>query len=459
MHERNGTTQLTAHSVPLSVVNKSVATAINSLTTIITANAANAVKMNSSGKHVSNNNGGGTTNVGRTDNNVGKLMKPLGGGGNLTVPPRKPISSVAPTSVVSSSIPKMIPYSPKINRVAPHIVSGMSSSGSSSSNNSNSGPNNNMAPTQLDRPALPPKPNKMHSNEPMNATGRQDTTLIGNRKSDGGGSGSGFASHMINDNLPIKAKPLTIRKQPFLEQPRLKSLSGNQLIKSAANNVGHSSSIGFLSGAGGSGGGSGRHKTEMNLATSNNILFSDANSLMHDAGTEQQPSSPPSNPETQSSLDETDRVEAKVNGGDGQRLIISDGLKKRLRSSTGVAVSSLGGPTVPTTSIISSSISSSSSSSNSTAKSNNNTNNNINSNNNKTMNGNGNSNTNGNGKPKLTRRVSFDPLALLLDASLEGELELVKKTAMQVANASAANDEGITALHNAICAGHFDIVK
>lgn len=64
-----------------------------------------------------------------------------------------------------------------------------------------------------------------------------------------------------------------------------------------------------------------------------------------------------------------------------------------------------------------------------------------------------------NAKPKLTRRVSFDPLALLLDASLEGELELVKKTAMQVANPSAANDEGITALHNAICAGHFDIVK
>lgn len=26
-------------------------------------------------------------------------------------------------------------------------------------------------------------------------------------------------------------------------------------------------------------------------------------------------------------------------------------------------------------------------------------------------------------------------------------------------NPSAANDEGITALHNAICAGHYDIVK
>lgn len=36
------------------------------------------------------------------------------------------------------------------------------------------------------------------------------------------------------------------------------------------------------------------------------------------------------------------------------------------------------------------------------------------------------------GKTPLARRVSFDPLALLLDASLEGELELVKKTATQV---------------------------
>ncbi|XP_049825343.1 apoptosis-stimulating of p53 protein 1 isoform X3 [Aethina tumida] len=63
------------------------------------------------------------------------------------------------------------------------------------------------------------------------------------------------------------------------------------------------------------------------------------------------------------------------------------------------------------------------------------------------------------GKSNLSRRVSFDPLALLLDASLEGELELVKKTATQVPNPSAANDEGITALHNAICAGHIEIVK
>ena len=62
------------------------------------------------------------------------------------------------------------------------------------------------------------------------------------------------------------------------------------------------------------------------------------------------------------------------------------------------------------------------------------------------------------GSCRAPRRVSFDPLALLLDASLEGELELVKRTASEVADPSAANDEGITALHNAICAGHLDIV-
>ena len=59
----------------------------------------------------------------------------------------------------------------------------------------------------------------------------------------------------------------------------------------------------------------------------------------------------------------------------------------------------------------------------------------------------------------LTRRVSFDPLALLLDAALEGELELVKKTASQVPDPSDVKDEGITALHNAICAGHLPIVE
>nr|XP_053630397.1 apoptosis-stimulating of p53 protein 2-like [Cherax quadricarinatus] len=100
-------------------------------------------------------------------------------------------------------------------------------------------------------------------------------------------------------------------------------------------------------------------------------------------------------------------------------------------------------------------------------------NSNISNNNNINNNNNNNNNSSGGGvvvrrikkgnlktknSSRIPRRVSFDPLALLLDASLEGELELVRRTAMEVTNPSAANDEGITALHNAICAGHLDIV-
>lgn len=55
--------------------------------------------------------------------------------------------------------------------------------------------------------------------------------------------------------------------------------------------------------------------------------------------------------------------------------------------------------------------------------------------------------------------MNFDPHALLLDAAVEGELELVIKCAQLVKSVSEPNDEGITALHNSVCAGHFDIVK
>ncbi|XP_069772617.1 protein phosphatase 1, regulatory subunit 13Bb isoform X2 [Narcine bancroftii] len=56
-------------------------------------------------------------------------------------------------------------------------------------------------------------------------------------------------------------------------------------------------------------------------------------------------------------------------------------------------------------------------------------------------------------------RVKFDPLALLLDASLEGEFDLVQRIIYEVNNPSRPNDEGITPLHNAVCAGHHHIVK
>ncbi|CAF1121904.1 unnamed protein product [Rotaria sp. Silwood1] len=59
----------------------------------------------------------------------------------------------------------------------------------------------------------------------------------------------------------------------------------------------------------------------------------------------------------------------------------------------------------------------------------------------------------------LTRRVMFDPLALLLDAAVVGELDLVMKAAKEVENPSQPNDEGLTALHNAVCASNFECVK
>uniref|UniRef100_A0A8C1F7Z1 Tumor protein p53 binding protein, 2b n=3 Tax=Cyprinidae TaxID=7953 RepID=A0A8C1F7Z1_CYPCA len=56
-------------------------------------------------------------------------------------------------------------------------------------------------------------------------------------------------------------------------------------------------------------------------------------------------------------------------------------------------------------------------------------------------------------------RVHFNPLALLLDSSLEGEYDLVQRIIYEVEDPSLPNDEGITALHNAVCAGHTEIVK
>ncbi|CAM9915357.1 unnamed protein product [Lampetra planeri] len=56
-------------------------------------------------------------------------------------------------------------------------------------------------------------------------------------------------------------------------------------------------------------------------------------------------------------------------------------------------------------------------------------------------------------------RVKFNPLALLLDASLEGEFDLVQRVIYEAEDPSRPNDEGITALHNAVCAGHMNIVR
>ncbi|MFH4975775.1 hypothetical protein AB6A40_002484 [Gnathostoma spinigerum] len=63
------------------------------------------------------------------------------------------------------------------------------------------------------------------------------------------------------------------------------------------------------------------------------------------------------------------------------------------------------------------------------------------------------------GLKKPRKNIVFDPLALLLDGALEGEMDVVEESSSKISDISASNDEGITALHNAICAGHFEIVR
>uniref|UniRef100_A0A0N5BK84 SH3 domain-containing protein n=1 Tax=Strongyloides papillosus TaxID=174720 RepID=A0A0N5BK84_STREA len=62
--------------------------------------------------------------------------------------------------------------------------------------------------------------------------------------------------------------------------------------------------------------------------------------------------------------------------------------------------------------------------------------------------------------PSTTKgRIHFDPLVLFLDAALEGQLETVMENADKVTDVSQPNEEGITALHNAICAGYIEVVE
>ncbi|KAG9469114.1 hypothetical protein GDO78_021171 [Eleutherodactylus coqui] len=63
--------------------------------------------------------------------------------------------------------------------------------------------------------------------------------------------------------------------------------------------------------------------------------------------------------------------------------------------------------------------------------------------------------------PRKTRprRARLDPLILLLDGALTGELDVVTQALMEVKDPSHPNEEGITALHNAICGANFHIVN
>lgn len=116
--------------------------------------------------------------------------------GNLLTPPRKPISSVAPSSFTNST--NFSGSSPKVHIVSPSVtlISQISN-----------------IEKEKSRPALPPKPTK--GGFPINTEDlKQESSYSENL---------GTFSLAISDANPIKAKPLTIKKQPVTEQPKLKS--------------------------------------------------------------------------------------------------------------------------------------------------------------------------------------------------------------------------------------------
>ncbi|KAF6079065.1 protein phosphatase 1 regulatory subunit 13 like [Phyllostomus discolor] len=62
------------------------------------------------------------------------------------------------------------------------------------------------------------------------------------------------------------------------------------------------------------------------------------------------------------------------------------------------------------------------------------------------------------GSPRKGRRARLNPLVLLLDAALTGELDVVQQAVKEMNDPSQPNEEGITALHNAICGANYPIV-
>ena len=330
---QNGTKNMTqtVSSMPLSVINKSVAEPVRNSSSSPSAEERPAIKP--------------------------KAIHQIPSG-NLVVPPRKPISSVAPTSITLA--PKTISQAPKVHMVAP--------------NNNIQAPISSVSENDKSRPALPPKPIKNNNQQQA----MSDDTGLNNNE----------------NNLPIKAKPLTIKKQPLSEQPKLRSLNSNlkTIQYTASRRIEIPPSFLFPEIA------TAELKDNSNDMNGNSVNQTSIISKLVNGAINL------SNNQDNGSITSTDETDKSITPSStpvqDEKPSVVESIVRRKRNLIGDNV-----------------------------------------------------------KAKLARRVSFDPLALLLDASLEGELELVKKTAMQVTNPSAANDEGITALHNAICAGHLEIVK
>lgn len=244
-------------------------------------------------------------------------------------------------------------------------------------NNNIQAPISSVSESDKSRPALPPKPNKGNGQQQMVS--------------------EGDAGANSNDNLPIKAKPLTIKKQPLSEQPKLRSLHSNlkTIQYTASRRIEMPPAFLFPEIA------TAELKDNSNDINGNSVNQTSIISKLVNGAINLNNINNNQDSGSVTSNDETDKsITPSSTPVQDEKPSVVESIVRRKRNLIGDNV-----------------------------------------------------------KAKLARRVSFDPLALLLDASLEGELELVKKTAMQVTNPSAANDEGITALHNAICAGHLEIVK
>ncbi|XP_055593309.1 apoptosis-stimulating of p53 protein 1 [Uranotaenia lowii] len=343
----------TVHSTPLMFLNKSVATPVR---------AGNSSNSGLEDQNLSTN---PKSTQGSNRNFAHNLIHTIPSG-NLVVPPRKPNNVVSP---MSNS--KLISSETKVNFVIPQAQLNHISHSAESADKL--------------KPALPPKPYKNN-----NQNQETDTQNFSESNIDqSGNNASNNASKLnnnISDNLPIKAKPLTIKKSPYSEQPRLKQQSNNgNSYKLQLPGVHRMVDMHMLAEM---------KKSEENDASGVTLKESEKND---------EPSKLSElNGQNQRGFNKTDNSEERSEQHHLQEKRL-DEISRRKRSFVSAVISD--------------------------------------------------------GKIKLARRVSFDPLALLLDASLEGELELVQKTALQVPNPSAANDEGITALHNAICAGHVEIVR
>ncbi|XP_063364927.1 apoptosis-stimulating of p53 protein 2 [Cydia amplana] len=468
---------MTVHSTPLSVVNKSLATPLSQHETTYQQEHAyqlqksdSSNRCNQEGKenHTyqhnsrlsqsnSQSNDGSKSSGGKSlQGNVMKGNSPSFASTTTTASSSigfgKPVSSVAPTSVqVSSGKPSPIyqTSSTKIQPVQPqtvqtqslappsnHIVSntvtsqpqivrnsasGLSSGTGSSYPGQNSSQSILLSPPQSastplstpdvsgadksPKPALPPKPTiKTPPRQSVNneaAFNQGDTNMptipVPDSSNDSESQNQKELSNGSSSNeMIIKARPLTIRKPPLSEQPKLRNHTNSKNAVSVSINRRIEMPPAFLF-------------PEMDHLTLDSVPMEMQNGLKEKTKSKDEVDKLMNN---NISISSNEKSEDKDNVLDIAEQISSVDLNGQdSQSSENVLRRSKKG------------------------------------------------NLKQGGKAPLARRVSFDPLALLLDASLEGELELVKKTATQVQNASAANDEGITALHNAICAGHFEIVK